>query len=275
MTRYRAACIQVSAQDIEADNLETAAILARRARDGGAALIAFPENVARMSFGGSAVRAAAHPEGDHPALRGFCALARELTAHLLVGSLHVALVGEERVANRSYLIGPQGQVIAHYDKIHMFDVDLAAGESYRESRTFRPGDRAVAADSPLGRFGLSICYDLRFPHLYRAYGRAGAQILTVPAAFTRTTGDAHWHSLLRARAIENGCYVIAPAQCGHHPGDRETFGHSLIVDPWGRVLADGGSEIGIAMAEIDLARVTEARAMIPSLANERRFDGPA
>jgi predicted amidohydrolase len=185
--------------------------------------------------------------------------------------LHVKVVGEDRVANRCFVIGPDGKVITSYDKIHMFDVDLANGESYRESKTFRPGNAARMAETELGKVGISICYDVRFPHLFRDYAKAGAKVLSIPAAFTRTTGQAHWHTLLKARAIENGCFVIAAAQCGDHPGDRQTFGHSLIIDPWGQVLADGGTDPGFITAEIDLTRVDEIRRMVPSLGNDREY----
>ncbi|OKH88404.1 carbon-nitrogen hydrolase family protein [Thalassospira sp. TSL5-1] len=271
MTRFIAACVQVNSRDNMEDNLARAAIYARDAHAAGARLISFPENVSMMSFGGEKVRAAAFAEDDHPALAFFKDLATELESTLVVGSLHVSVPGEDRVANRCYVIGPNGQVMTSYDKIHMFDVDLANGESYRESKTFRPGDAARLVESRQAKIGLSICYDVRFPHLFRDYAKAGAEILTVPAAFTRTTGQAHWHTLLRARAIETGCFVIAAAQCGDHPGDRQTFGHSLIIDPWGVVLADGGAEPGFITAEIDLERVKEVRAMVPSLKNDHAY----
>ena len=271
MNRLRAACVQVNATDDMPRNLRHAADFARAARDDGATLIAFPENVAMMSFGGARVRAAAYPQDDHPGLSHFQALAKELEASLLAGSLHVSLPGEDRVANRSFAIDPAGRIVAAYDKLHMFDVDLADGESYRESGTFRAGDTAVLADVAGTKLGLSICYDLRFPHLYRRLAKAGAQILSVPAAFTRQTGQAHWHVLLRARAIETGCFVLAPGQCGAHPGDRETFGHSLIIGPWGEVLADGGEEPGIITADLDLDAVARAQGMIPALSHDRDF----
>ncbi|HCK17945.1 MAG TPA: amidohydrolase [Thalassospira sp.] len=271
MTRFIAACVQVNSRDVMSDNLARAATYARDAHAAGARLIAFPENVSMMSFGGSNVRAAAFPEDEHPGLVFFCDLAEELKSTLIVGSLHVNVPGEDRVANRCFVIGPDGKVITSYDKIYMFDVDLANGESYRESKTFRPGDAARLAETECGMVGVSICYDVRFPHLFRDYAKAGAQILSIPAAFTRTTGQAHWHTLLKARAIENGCFVIAAAQCGDHPGDRQTFGHSLIIDPWGQVLADGGTDPGFITAEIDLTRVDEIRRMVPSLGNDREY----
>jgi predicted amidohydrolase len=271
MTRFTAACVQVNSHDDMQGNLARAAVYARDAHAAGARLITFPENVSMMSFGGEKVRAAAFAEKDHPALAFFVDLARELESTLIVGSLHVSVPGEDRVANRCYAIGPDGAVLAFYDKIHMFDVDLANGESYRESKTFRPGDAAGLVKTDQANIGLAICYDVRFPHLFRNYAKAGASVLTVPAAFTRTTGQAHWHILLRARAIETGCFVIAAAQCGDHPGGRQTFGHSLMIDPWGVVLADGGTEPGFITAEIDLERVNEVRAMVPSLRNDHAY----
>ncbi|GAA0615307.1 MULTISPECIES: carbon-nitrogen hydrolase family protein [Thalassospira] len=271
MTRFIAACVQVNSRDVMSDNLARAATYARDAHAAGARLIAFPENVSMMSFGGENVRAAAFPEDEHPGLVFFCDLAEELRSTLIVGSLHVKVPDEDRVANRCFVIGPDGKVITSYDKIHMFDVDLANGESYRESKTFRPGNAARLAETEFGKVGITICYDVRFPHLFRDYAKAGANILSIPAAFTRTTGQAHWHTLLKARAIENGCFVIAAAQCGDHPGGRQTFGHSLIIDPWGQVLADGGTDPGFITAEIDLTRVDEIRRMVPSLGNDREY----
>jgi predicted amidohydrolase len=210
-------------------------------------------------------------EDDDASLADFRTLARDLGIHVHVGSLAIK-VSPDKAVNRSFLLDPAGEIVARYDKIHMFDVDLANGESYRESRTYRPGEVAVTADLPWGRLGLTICYDLRFPALYRALGEAGASFLAIPSAFTRQTGEAHWHVLMRARAIENGCFVFAAAQGGKHENGRETFGHSLVVDPWGRVLAEGGTEPGVVMADIDLAEVAAARGRIPSLQHGRRFE---
>ena len=272
-SKFTAACVQTTAgPDMDA-NIRAASDLARRARDAGADFIALPENVALMHPDPKAVKTHALPRDENPAVDAFRALAREVGAWLLVGSLPVRSP-DGRVANCSMVMDPEGMIAASYDKIHMFDVDLANGESYRESRSFQPGGEAVLAALPWGVLGMSVCYDLRFPHLYRALAQAGADFLTIPAAFTKTTGEAHWHVLQRARAIENGCFVIAPCQCGLHYGDRRTFGHSLIVDPWGVVLADGGETTGFAAAEIDPARVAEARAMIPSLGHDRPFKAP-
>src|ERR1700750_1560994 len=210
------------------------------------------------------------PEEEDVSLKAYRDLARELKIHLHIGSLALRF-SPERAVNRSFLIGPDGNVLACYDKIHMFDIDLPGGESYRESANYQPGETAVISDLPWGRIGLTICYDVRFPALYRALAESGASFITVPSAFTRKTGEAHWHVLLRSRAIETGCFVFAAAQAGLHENKRETFGHSLIIDPWGVVIAEGGVEPGVFMAEIDPAKVTTARKAIPSLQHGRRF----
>lgn len=272
MTEFVAACVQVNAGPEIDPNLRAAGDLVRRARDRGADLITLPENVTAIVQGRDRILAG-RAEDDHPALPFFADLARETGAHLLIGSLTIAL-GDGRVANRSYVIGPDGTVLTRYDKIHLFDVDLPDGESYRESATVRGGDAAVLTPLPWTVLGLSVCYDVRFASLYRTLAQAGAKVLAVPAAFTRPTGAAHWHVLLRARAIETGSFVIAPAQTGQHDQGRRTFGHSLIVDPWGRILADAGEEVGVISATIDLDRVTEARAAVPSLRHDRPFRPP-
>jgi len=267
---FTAACIQTnSARDI-APNLEAVGDLARRARDAGAEFIATPECVTMMEPDNALMREKAPGERGHPAIAAFGDLAQETGAWLLAGSLSVKR-GDGKIANRSYLFDPAGHVVATYDKIHMFDVEIGDGQTYRESATFEPGTEAVLADLPWGRLGLSICYDVRFPHLYRALAKDGADFLAVPAAFTHLTGTAHWHVLLRARAIETGCFVIAPAQCGTHAEERRTYGHSLIVDPWGEVLADGGEDVGFVTAVIDPAKVAEARRKLPSLGHDRPF----
>jgi predicted amidohydrolase len=209
-------------------------------------------------------------EDDDRSLKAYRELARELKIHLHIGSLALK-ASAERAVNRSFLIGPDGGILARYDKIHMFDIDLGNGESYRESANYQPGEVAVVADLPWGRIGLTICYDLRFPALYRALAESGAIFLTVPAAFTQKTGEAHWHTLLRARAIENGCFVFAAAQGGVHENKRETFGHSLIIDPWGEIIAEGGTEPGLILATIDPAKVASVRQKVPSLQHGRRF----
>jgi len=270
---FRLACVQVNAGHHMAANIEAAAGLARAAHSDGADFIAFPECVAMMEMGRDAVLAQARPQETHPALAAFCDLARDLKVWLLGGSLSVLLPGD-KVANRSFLIDDDGAIQASYDKIHMFDVDLDGGESYRESATYQPGAAAMLAETPWGRLGMTVCYDLRFPQLYRDLAHAGASMLSVPSAFTRPTGEAHWEVLLRARAIENAAYVFAPAQCGEHPHGRLTHGHSLIIDPWGTVLADGGDAPGYIIADIDPAKVDEVRRSLPSLTHDRTYKPP-
>jgi len=270
----KAACLQVNAGNDMDANIQAAAALACDARAAGADLVVMPENVSMMEWGRANILAKALPETDHKALHTFKELARETGLWLHTGSLSVLLNGGDKVANRSYLLSPEGEVVAQYDKIHMFDVDLGEGEVYRESATFAPGREAILAETPWAPVGMSICYDLRFPQLYRTLAQAGAKILVVPAAFTRITGKAHWHVLLRARAIETGSFVLAPAQCGEHPGGRQTFGHALIVSPWGAILADAGEQPGYIMATLDLDQVSEARGKVPSLDHDRVFIRP-
>ena len=252
-------------------NTEIASAFIREAAEKGAELIVLPEVANLMQVRRKSALEEIRVEAEDPMLRALCDLAKELDVWIHAGSLAIQLPEEDRFANRGFLIDNTGEIRRRYDKIHMFDVDLADGESYRESNGFRPGGEAVLAKTPWGQYGMTICYDVRFPHLYRRLAKAGAGILAVPAAFTRTTGKAHWHTLLRARAIENGCFVVAAAQCGDHEDGRKTYGHSLVIDPWGDILADGGEEPGIVVAEPDLSRVEEARKMVPSLGNDRDF----
>jgi predicted amidohydrolase len=252
-------------------NCAAATELIREAKAAGADYVQTPEMTNIMEVRRERLFTTIVDEEADLTLAAMRELARSLGIHLHIGSLAIK-VSADRAANRGFLIDPKGEIAARYDKIHMFDVDLAGGESYRESRTYRAGDMAVVADLPWGRLGISVCYDLRFPALYRALAEAGSTILTVPSAFTRQTGEAHWHVLLRARAIENGSFVLAAAQGGKHESGRETFGHSLIVDPWGRILAEGGTEPGVVMGTIDLAEVAAARARVPSLQHGRRFE---
>jgi predicted amidohydrolase len=252
-------------------NLDAAVKLIGEAKSGGADYVQTPEMTNILALQREKLLAAIVPEENDTSLATFRDLARKLGIYLHVGSLAIK-VSPERAANRSFLIDREGEIIARYDKIHMFDVDLAGGESYRESRNYRPGEIAVVADLPWGRLGLTICYDLRFPALYRALAEAGSSFLAIPAAFTKQTGEAHWHVLVRARAIENGCFVFASAQGGRHENGRDTFGHALVVDPWGRVLAEGGTEPGVVLAKIDPAEVATARGRVPSLQHGRRFE---
>jgi predicted amidohydrolase len=271
---FTAACVQLTAGPELAPNIAAASAAIRRARAAGAELVLTPENTTLIEPRRALLLEKTKPESEHPAIPAFAALSAELGIWLLIGSLGIRL-DAERCANRSYLFGPDGAIAARYDKIHMFDVDLANGERYRESATFRPGAAAVTADLPWGRLGLTICYDLRFAQLYRRLAQAGAAFLSVPAAFTRPTGEAHWRVLLQARAIETGCYVLAPAQCGEHAEGRKTWGHSLIVAPWGEVLAEAGETPTVITATIDPAKVSEARAMVPALRHDRPFQPAA
>ncbi len=277
-TTFKAACVQMTAGREIGPNLEQAATLIRKAAAAGAQLIMTPENTSIIEPNKASAVEKGLPEASHPGVPFFAALAKELGVWLLIGSMAIKLEGEKtggaKLANRSFLFGPDGRVQARYDKIHMFDVDLPNGETYRESATMQAGQSAVVAETPWGGLGLTICYDLRFAYLHRALAQAGAIFLTVPAAFTVPTGEAHWHVLLRARAIETGCFVFAPAQCGTHAEGRKTYGHSLIVAPWGEILADAGTEPGIIVAEIDTAKVQAARAMVPALRHDRSFTPP-
>jgi len=268
---FRVGLIQMRSGRIPRANIDTAVKLIGEAKAAGASYVQTPEMTNIMEVRREALFGTITPEEEDPSLAALRETARSHRLWVHVGSLAVK-VSPDKAVNRSILIAPDGEIAARYDKIHMFDVDLAGGESYRESRSYRPGDVAIAADLPWGRLGLTICYDLRFPALYRALAEAGASFLAIPSAFTRQTGEAHWHVLIRARAIENTCYVLAAAQGGRHENGRETFGHSLVVDPWGRVLAEGGAEPGVVMAEIALAEIAAARKRIPSLQHGRRFE---
>jgi predicted amidohydrolase len=274
-----AALVQLGASDDPAANLPETERLVREAAARGAALVLTPEVTNCVSASRTRQREVLGEEADDPTLARLREVAADCGVRLLIGSLALRSGDPDgRFVNRSFLIGPDGGIAARYDKIHMFDVEIGDGESYRESAGYRPGTRAVLADTPLGGIGITICYDMRFPALYRRLAQAGAEILTVPSAFTVPTGRAHWEPLLRARAIETGCFVLAPAQWGRHAAtrgrQRETWGHSLAVDPWGRVLADAGEGTGVTLLELDLAEVAEARGRIPSLSGDRAFEGP-
>ncbi|MGU3494720.1 carbon-nitrogen hydrolase family protein [Xanthobacteraceae bacterium A53D] len=269
--RLRAGLVQMRSGRSVSANIETASALIRAAAREGARYVQTPETTSLMEMDRAVLFATLTDEADDPALKAFRDLARELSIHLHIGSLAVR-VSEKRAANRAFLITPEGEIAARYDKIHMFDVDLPNGETYRESGAYRPGEQAVLAPVDDFTVGLTICYDLRFPALYRALAESGAQVLTAPSAFTRPTGEAHWHILLRARAIETSCYVLAAAQGGIHENGRETYGHSLVIDPWGRVIAEGGTDPGIILADLDMAEVEAARGRVPSLRHGRRFE---
>lgn len=271
----RAALVQLTSGDDPVANLAATEALVREAAAGDATLVLTPECTNLVSSSRALQRERLRTEAEDATLARLREVADELDTWLLLGSLLLKAEGDDRFVNRSFLIAPDGTIAARYDKIHMFDVSLKDGESYRESAAFRPGDRAVLAPVAGLRLGMTICYDLRFPSLYRALAQAGADVLAVPAAFTVPTGQAHWHALLRARAIECGAYVLAPAQCGTHPAaegkPRRTYGHSLAVAPWGEVIADGGERPGVTFAEIDPAESARAREMVPSLRHDRGF----
>lgn len=269
---FKAGMIQLRSGLTPAANTDAAVKLIGEAKSAGCNYVLTPEMTNIMAAKRDQLFGAVVEEEADTSLVILRELAHKLGIFVHIGSLAIKL-SKERAANRSFLIDPKGEIVARYDKIHMFDVDLGNGESYRESNSYRPGESAVLADLPWGRMGLTVCYDLRFPALYRALAEAGATMLTIPSAFTRKTGEAgHWHVLVRARAVENGCFVFAAAQGGKHENGRETYGHSLIVDPWGRILAEGDSEPSVVMAEIDPAEVAKARGRIPSLEHGRRFE---
>lgn len=266
---FRVACLQMNSGSDLAVNLDQLRRMVTEAA-GGAQFVLSPEYCLLMNGSGQVMREGALPSDGGSVLTELRALAAQLNIWLLLGSLTLK-TDEERIVNRSYLIAADGTVAATYDKIHMFDVTLPDGKVIRESSAYRSGEQAVIAATPWGKLGMTVCYDVRFPHLYRALAQQGAEFLSVPSSFQRQTGKVHWHTLLKARAIENAAYVLAPAMCGDHAGNRQTYGHALIVDPWGEVLADGGEEPGIIYADIDPARVAKIRGMMPSLQHDRPY----
>ena len=276
----RTALVQLNVSDDPAANLPETLALVQTAAAGGAGFVLTPECTNLLSSNREHQRSVIRSEADDPTLDALRQQAAASGIWLLIGSLGLATGDADgRFANRSFLIAPDGSIAARYDKIHMFDVNVSETEVYRESAAYRPGARAVLAQTPFAAVGMTVCYDLRFPHLFRRLAKAGAQILTVPAAFNDTTGRAHWEVLLRARAIETGCFVLAPAQTGQHaetagPGKRRTHGHSLAVAPWGEVLADAGTEPGVTFVDLDLSEVAKARGRVPSITHDRDFDGP-
>ncbi|MCA3437366.1 MAG: carbon-nitrogen hydrolase family protein [Rhodobacter sp.] len=275
----RAGLVQLTVTDDPAGNLPQTLALVRAAAAGGAGFVLTPECTNALSSNRARQQDILHPEDSDPTLAALRAEAARAGIWLLIGSLGLKTREDGgRFANRSLLIDPTGAITARYDKIHMFDVTLSEAETYRESASYRPGARAVLAETPFGILGLTVCYDIRFSALYRRLAQGGAQIITVPAAFNHITGAAHWETLLRARAIETGCFILAPAQTGFHAEvrgkGRRTHGHSLVIAPWGEVLADAGTDPGVVFADIDLAEVARARARVPSLSHDRPFDGP-
>lgn len=269
MSQFRAACVQNTATRDIAANVDWVCAQIDEAVSAGADFIALPETVGLIEPVNAQIPAATFSEAEDIGLAAFRGKAREHGVTILVGSQ--LILEDGKIFNRSFLLNTSGEIRARYNKLHMFDIELKNGESYRESDAIAPGDKAVIVETALGKLGLSICYDLRFAALYHSLAQAGAEFITIPAAFTQTTGQAHWHTLVRARAIETGAFIIAPNQCGHHCDKRYSYGHSLIVDPWGEILADGGSEPGVIYADIDLDQVQKVRSHIPSLKNERPF----
>lgn len=274
----RTALVQLNSGDMPLENLPVTEAYIRQAADQGAEFVTTPEVTNIISTSRRHQSDVLHHEQDDPTLARLKDVAAELGIWLLIGSLALKTGDADgRFANRSFLIGPDGKVVAKYDKIHMFDVDIDQTETWRESDGYRPGDKLAVAHTPIGSIGLTICYDLRFPHVHRDLAKAGADIITQPAAFSPVSGAAHWHVLLRARAIETGCFVLAPAQCGAHAiskgKPRSTYGHSLAVTPWGEVLADGGTEPGVTLVDIGLTEVAKARNRIPSLSHDREYGG--
>ena len=270
--KFNIACIQNCATDNLDPTIQDCKILSREAYDAGADLICLPEFFSFLNLNEEGLDVAPFRESEHPTLAAFQELSLKLQVWILLGSIAI-YDSQGKKRNRSILLNPRGEIEVRYDKIHMFDVNLPNGEVYRESDVFSPGNKAVTASLPWGELGLTVCYDLRFPHLYRSLAHAGADVISVPAAFTRTTGKAHWHVMLRSRAIETGAYVVAPCQYGDH-GRAKTYGHSLIIDPWGRILADGGEDRGYIIAEVDMEEVKNARRMIPALEHDRVYTKP-
>jgi predicted amidohydrolase len=270
---FRVALLQMQTGNDLAANMESVDRMTRDAARNGAQFVLTPEYTLMMDGSGRTMRERALPTDGSPALPELQALAKELSVWLLVGSLTLKTTGD-RIANRSFLIAADGAVAATYDKIHMFDATLPDGKVIKESSAYCPGASAVTAETPWGTIGLTVCYDLRFPQLYRTLAKAGARYLTIPASFQRATGKDHWHPLIQARAIENACFVFAPAMCGEHPGNRSTYGHSLVVDPWGKILADGGEAPGVVYADVDPARVDRVRGMLPCLEHDVAFRAP-
>ena len=275
----RIGLVQLNVSDDPAANLPVTVAYVRQAVAGGATFVLTPELTNGLSSSRALQRSVFHHEEDDPTLAALRAEAKAAGIWLLIGSLGLlSHDADGRFANGSFLISPDGSVAARYDKIHMFDVNVSATEVYRESEGYRPGEKAVVAETPFAKIGMTVCYDVRFPALYRRLAQGGAQVIAVPAAFNHITGAAHWETLLRARAIETGCFVLAPAQTGFHPETngkgRRTHGHSLAIAPWGEALADAGIEPGVTLVDLDLAKVAEARGRVPSLTHDRDFDGP-
>ena len=271
----KTALLQITSTDDPAENLSMVRAMMREAADAGAGYVLTPEVTNCVSASRAHQNSVLHLEADDPTLSGLRETAQELAVWLTIGSLALKTKDADgRFANRQFLIAPDGEIRARYDKIHMFDVQVSAEETYRESAGYRPGKQAVVAEVPFATLGLTICYDLRFPKLFNALANAGADVMTVPAAFSRVTGAAHWHALLRARAIETESWILAPAQCGDNAEHRRTYGHSLVISPWGEIVAEAGVEPSILYVDLDRTQAQEARRRVPSLTHEIDFDGP-
>jgi predicted amidohydrolase len=269
--KFNIACVQTNTQNDMDYNISIAGLLINQAAGEGADLITTPENVFFMGNNAQELLDNAYYQDEHPAILKMQELADLLRVWILIGSVAVKVKNSDKLANRSIMINHKGQIIDIYDKIHLYDVKVSGGESHKESKRYLAGEKAVISKTKWCDIGMTVCYDLRFPHLYRKLSQSGAKIITVPSAFTKFTGKAHWHTLLQARAIENSCYIVAPAQTGKHPANRETFGHSLIIDPWGRILQDAGEEETTISCEIDLNVVGDVRKQLPSLEHDRKF----
>lgn len=279
----KTACIQLTSSADMLANIARIEMLVAQASIQGAQLVATPENTFLIENSAEKSGKNAHDkrifytQDEHPAIKASKDIALKYNIWLLIGSVAVAddrwgITDARKSYNRSFLLNPHGEIVAKYDKIHLFDVEVGDGQTYRESAKIIAGDKAVLATTPWGKLGMSVCYDLRFPQLYRTLAKAGAKIIAVPAAFTQVTGEAHWHVLLRARAIETGCFVIAPAQTGIHDDGRKTFGHSLIIDPWGKILADAGTDEGIIMVDLDLEDVDRIQKKLPGWQHDQDFE---
>jgi deaminated glutathione amidase len=267
----RVGLVQMCSSRNAEENVAEALRGVREAAAKGATYVQTPEFTTLMEMSSKRLFGETRPEENDPAIARFKSLARELGIHLHIGSLGV-LVAADKIANRSLLIAPDGEIAGRYDKIHMFDAALGGTDNFRESKNFRPGTQAVVASMGGTTIGLTVCYDVRFPHLYRALAKAGASMIAVPSAFTQQTGDAHWHTLLKARAIETGTYVVAAAQAGHHECGRDTYGHSVVISPWGEVVADGGVQTSVIVCDVQFSEVVAARRRMPSLEHDRPFD---
>lgn len=270
--KFIVSCVQTNCTNNLQKNIEQTISLIQKSAKSGAKLICLPENSSFMAANPEELMANSYPQNNNPVLKEYCKSAKENSIWLLVGSIGIKIYSVKKLANRSFLISPKGVITNQYDKIHLYKANVQGGECQDESKRYIAGNKAVIANCELAKIGMTICYDLRFPQLFRALAQNGAQIISAPAAFTQFTGEAHWHTLLKARAIETGCYIVAAAQTGLHPANRKTYGHSLIIDPWGDIIADAQEEIGYITAEIDLNKVITTRQSIASIYHDKKFE---